>query len=85
MNPSKQLRAVRKRLLTEFSFYSKASLKIRTKAGDIKPLKLNAAQTILDKANDILYILIQHDYHVASAQFSGIFCFYQRHCQREPP
>ena len=50
MTQSKQLKAVRKRLLTDFSFYSKAALKIRTKSGDISPLKLNTAQSILDEA-----------------------------------
>lgn len=50
MSKMKQLKQIRKRLLTEFGFYSKASLKIRTKAGDIAPLKLNSAQKILDKA-----------------------------------
>lgn len=41
---------IRKRLLTDFSFYANAALKIRTKAGAIAPLKLNAAQTILNAA-----------------------------------
>ncbi len=45
-----KLKAVRKRLLTDFPFYAKSALKIRTKAGDIAPLKLNPAQQILDKA-----------------------------------
>lgn len=45
-----KLRAVRKRLLTEFPFYARSALKIRTKAGEIAPLKLNPAQQILDKA-----------------------------------
>ncbi len=45
-----KLKAVRKRLLTEFPFYARSALKIRTKAGEIAPLKLNPAQQILDKA-----------------------------------
>ena len=48
----KKLKAVRKRLLTDFPFYSKASLKIRTKTGEIAPLKLNPAQKILQDAVD---------------------------------
>ena len=32
-----KLRQVRKRLATDFEFYSRSSLKIRTKAGDIRP------------------------------------------------
>ena len=47
-----KLRAVRKRLLTDFPFYAKASLKIRTKAGEIANLKLNPAQKILQEAVD---------------------------------
>ena len=46
----KKLAQIRKRLLTDFSFYSNAALKIRTKAGAISPLKLNSAQQILDTA-----------------------------------
>tara|TARA_B110000977_G_scaffold187024_1_gene253665 strand:+ start:1034 stop:2605 length:1572 start_codon:yes stop_codon:yes gene_type:complete len=46
----KKLAQIRKRLLTDFSFYSNAALKIRTKAGKISPLKLNSAQQILDTA-----------------------------------
>ena len=41
---------IRKELLTNFKFYSNAALKIRTKTGQIAPLKLNNAQEILDKA-----------------------------------
>ena len=48
----KKLKAVRKRLLTDFPFYSNAALKIRTKAGEIAPLKLNPAQKILQQAVD---------------------------------
>lgn len=48
----KKLKAVRKRLLTDFEFYSQAALKIRTKAGEIAPLKLNKAQKILQEAVD---------------------------------
>ena len=47
---NKQLRAIRKRLFQDFPFYSKAALKIRTKEGEIKPLVLNNAQTILSDA-----------------------------------
>lgn len=46
----KKLKAVRKRLLTDYPFYAKSSLKIRTKAGDVAPLQLNPAQQILQKA-----------------------------------
>ena len=46
----KKLAQVRKKLLNDFSFYSNAALKIRTKVGAISPLKLNSAQQILDKA-----------------------------------
>jgi len=48
----KKLKAVRKRLLTDFGFYAKAALKIRTKAGEIAPLRLNPAQKILQEAVD---------------------------------
>ena len=52
---NKQLKEVRKKLLTDFDFYSKSALKIRTKEGKIHPLKINAAQTILNNAvNDQL-------------------------------
>jgi hypothetical protein len=50
MQMDPKLKAVRKRLLTEFPFYARSALKIRTKAGEIAPLKLNPAQQILDKA-----------------------------------
>ncbi len=46
----KKLLQIRKRLFTDFSYYSKNSLKIRTKAGEIKPLLLNNAQQILQDA-----------------------------------
>lgn len=45
-----KLRAVRKRLYQDFPFYSRSALRIRTKAGEIAPLKLNPAQQILDDA-----------------------------------
>ncbi|MDC2981503.1 hypothetical protein OA007_02220 [SAR116 cluster bacterium] len=45
-----KLRQVRKRLATDFEFYSRSALKIRTKVGDIRPLALNPAQQILDDA-----------------------------------
>ena len=48
----KKLIAVRKRLLTDFPFYAKSALKIRTKDGDIRPLNLNPAQQILQAAID---------------------------------
>lgn len=47
-----KLKEVRQRLLTDFDFYSKHALKIRTKSGDIQPLKLNQAQKILNDAVD---------------------------------
>ena len=43
---------VRKKLLNNFSFYAKSALKIRTKDGAIKPLKLNPAQQILQSSVD---------------------------------
>jgi hypothetical protein len=46
----KKLKEIRKRLLTEFSYYSKNALRIRTKRGEIAPLVLNEAQKILDEA-----------------------------------
>jgi hypothetical protein len=45
-----RLQQVRKRLVTDFPFYAKSALKIRTKAGDIRPFVLNPAQKILDDA-----------------------------------
>jgi len=48
----KKLKAVRKRLLTDFPFYSKSALKIRTKEGMVAPLVLNPAQQILQDAID---------------------------------
>ncbi len=50
MATQKQLKAVRKRLYEDFEFYSKAALQIRTKTGEISPLKLNPAQKILNDA-----------------------------------
>ncbi len=46
----KRLKQVRKKLYSDFPFYAKAALRIRTKAGQIEPLLLNPAQTILDDA-----------------------------------
>jgi len=46
----KKLQAIRKRLYSDFPFYSQSALSIRTKNGDIAPLKLNNAQQILDDA-----------------------------------
>jgi hypothetical protein len=45
-----RLKQVRKRLATDFEYYSRSSLKIRTKAGDVQPLVLNPAQQILNDA-----------------------------------
>ena len=50
MPTQKQVKAIRKRLYEDFSFYANAALKIRTKQGDIAPLKLKPAQEILDDA-----------------------------------
>lgn len=47
-----KLKEVRRKLYDEFDFYSSAALKIRTKDGDISPLKLNPAQRILQEAVD---------------------------------
>ena len=41
---------IRKRLFTDFDYYAKHALKIRTKSGDIRPLALNSAQIILQDA-----------------------------------
>ena len=46
----KRLKQVRQRLYDDFSFYSESALKIRTKDGDIQPLKLKPAQRILHEA-----------------------------------
>ena len=48
----KRLKQIRKRLYDDFEFYSKSALKIRTKDGDIQPLKLKPAQRILQEAVD---------------------------------
>lgn len=48
----KRLKQIRKRLYDDFEFYSKSALKIRTKDGDIQPLKLKPAQVILQDAVD---------------------------------
>jgi hypothetical protein len=45
-----KLQQIRKKLYTNFPYYANAALKIRTKQGDITPLKLNQAQHILDEA-----------------------------------
>lgn len=50
MMMDQKLKQVRKRLLSEFPFYARSALSIRTKAGEIAPLKLNPAQQILDEA-----------------------------------
>lgn len=46
----KKLRQIRKRLHTDFDYYAKAALKIRTKRGEVAPLVLNEAQKILNEA-----------------------------------
>ncbi|GAB5503425.1 hypothetical protein [Pyruvatibacter sp.] len=43
---------VRRRLKTDFRYYAAKSLKIRTKESEIKPLKLNHAQELLQQAVD---------------------------------
>ena len=48
----KKLLQIRKRLYTDFSYYAKNALKIRTKSGEIKPFALNSAQIILQNAID---------------------------------
>jgi hypothetical protein len=48
----KRHREVRRKLYNDFNFYSNAALKIRTKDGDIKPLKLKPAQKLLQDAVD---------------------------------
>ena len=45
-----KLVAIRKRLYSDFPFYAKSALSIRTKEGAIAPLALNSAQKILDAA-----------------------------------
>jgi hypothetical protein len=50
MAMDKRLKIVRKKLYNDFDFYSESALKIRTKDGAIRPLKLNAAQRILQEA-----------------------------------
>ena len=45
-----KLATIRKRLYTDFDFYSRSALKIRTKEGNVKPLDLNPAQKVLQKA-----------------------------------
>lgn len=56
MNPEeahkKAMLRVRKRLLDEFDYYSQHAIKIRTKNGEIAPLKLNEAQRRLLDAVD---------------------------------
>jgi len=43
-----KLIAVRKRLREDFEFYAASSVKIRTKKGEVRPLKLNTVQKKLD-------------------------------------
>ena len=45
-----KLQAIRKRLYSDFPFYAKSALKIRTKEGQVAPLVLNPAQQILQQA-----------------------------------
>ena len=47
-----KLRKIRKRLYTDFPYYSRHALKIRTKEGEIQPLVLNPAQELLQEAVD---------------------------------
>ena len=47
-----KLRKIRKRLYTDFPYYSRHALKIRTKEGEIQPLVLNPAQELLQDAVD---------------------------------
>ena len=47
-----KLKEIRRKLYDEFDFYSKSALKIRTKDGDIQPLKLKPAQVMLQEAVD---------------------------------
>lgn len=47
MQTDDKIKTVRRRLLTDFRFYAAKVLKIRTKAGEIKPLILNKAQNHL--------------------------------------
>mgnify|MGYP003643299989 CR=1 FL=1 len=48
----KRHREVRRKLYNDFNFYANSALKIRTKDGDIRPLKLKPAQEILQDAVD---------------------------------
>lgn len=43
-----KLLAVRKKLFSDFDFYAKYALKVRTKEGEVKPFVINEAQTILN-------------------------------------
>ena len=45
-----RLQSVRRPLYSDFEYYAKSALSIRTKEGDIQNLKLNPAQKILNKA-----------------------------------
>lgn len=49
---TEDLQALRKRLITDFPFFAKHALKIRTKEAEIAPLVLNEAQLILQKVVD---------------------------------
>ena len=44
-----KLLEVRKKLFSDFKFYAKHALKVRTKEGDVKPFTLNKAQEILEQ------------------------------------
>jgi hypothetical protein len=52
MTTTQQRVETRKRLYTDFPFYAKHCLKIRTKQGEVQPLILNTAQQILQAAVD---------------------------------
>jgi hypothetical protein len=47
-----ELLAIRQRLRDDFPYYAENALVIRTKAGEIAPLKLKPAQVILNEATE---------------------------------
>lgn len=55
MSSTDILKEVRKRLRDEFKFYSRNAVKIRTKAGEIRPLILNPVQRKLDELVEAQY------------------------------
>ena len=50
MTTNQKAKKVRKKLLSDFEFYAKNALRIRTKDGDTTPLSLNTAQQQLLQA-----------------------------------